>query len=104
MVGWEEFRELFRGNVMKAVAPLGLLSCRIPSYHSQWREREADRKADTERQGRHRQREMKMSKSAVKSAFLAHQDLHVGASGGEGWGAERVKTEIKGGLLESSER
>lgn len=34
---------LSRGNVMKAMAPLGLSSCRTPSYHSQWRERETER-------------------------------------------------------------
>lgn len=54
-----------RGNVMKAVAPLGLPSCTIPSYHSQWRK--TDWQADTERGRGDADREadkrgMKMSK------------------------------------------
>lgn len=68
---------------MKAMAPLGLPSCRIPSHHSQWRKGnrqivQADRHREAER------REIGMSKAAVKSDLLAHQDLSVGTGGGEG--------------------
>ena len=55
-----------RGNVMKAVAPLRLPSCAIPSHHSQWRK--TDWQADTGRGRGDTDREadkrgMKMSKS-----------------------------------------
>lgn len=87
---------LFNCNVMKAMAPLGLPSCRITSYHSRWRKTQRQIEEETKRGGGDRgkeaeNREMIMPKAAVKSDLLAHQDLSAGTGGGEGCRENGVK-------------
>lgn len=90
---------------MKAMAPLGLIFCRSPSYHSQWRNRSRQIGRQTQTRRRHRgrwaeKREMKMSKAAVKSDLLAHQDLSVGTSEEEcGWETKGREERYFGGKL-----
>lgn len=76
---------------MKAMAPLGLHSCRMASYHSRWRgaqrqigEQTKRGRGDTGRRDAVK-REMIMSKAAVKSdLFGTSVSQYRETSGGEG--------------------
>lgn len=87
---------------MKGRPSLGLTSCRIASYHTQWRATETEEqtqrvRGDTDREAE--KTEIIMSKAAVKSD-LVHHDVRVGSIGGDG--CEEVSE--KGSILTGNER